>query len=171
MKVQIFIPIFRLVILTIFLHTLFPTKYKILLFLSPVCSLHSNPHLRNIAAYTPPPSLYLISTFSHLGLPQYVCVCAQSFIHVWLFKTIWIVAYQAPQSMEFSRQGYCSGLQFPVPGDLPNPEIEPCLLNLLHWQADSLPYRNLYINILPQIILWLFIFEKYYVLQDDRYSM
>ena len=78
MKVQIFIPIFRLVILTIFLHTLFPTKYKILLFLSPVCSLHSNPHLRNIAAYTPPPSLYLISTFSHLGLPQYVCVCAQS---------------------------------------------------------------------------------------------
>ena len=27
---------------------------------------------------------------------------------------------QAPQSMEFSRQEYCSGLPFPSPGDLPN---------------------------------------------------
>ena len=34
-------------------------------------------------------------------------------------------AYQAPQSMEFSRQEYCSGLPFPSPGDLPDPGIEP----------------------------------------------
>jgi len=27
--------------------------------------------------------------------------------------------------MEFSRQGYWSGLPFPSPGDLPNPGIEP----------------------------------------------
>ena len=27
--------------------------------------------------------------------------------------------------MEFSRQEYGSGLSFPSPGDLPNPEIEP----------------------------------------------
>ena len=27
--------------------------------------------------------------------------------------------------MEFSRQEYWSGLPFPSPGDLPNPEIEP----------------------------------------------
>ena len=53
LKVQIFIPIFRLVTSTIFLlYTLFPTKYKILImFLSPVCPLDSNPHLRYIAAY------------------------------------------------------------------------------------------------------------------------
>ena len=38
--------------------------------------------------------------------------------------------------MGFSRQEYWSGLPFPSPGDLPNPEIEPCLL---HWQEDSLP--------------------------------
>ena len=42
-----------------------------------------------------------------------------------LFATPWTVAYQAPQSMEFSRQEYWSGLPFPSPGDLPNPGIEP----------------------------------------------
>ena len=35
------------------------------------------------------------------------------------------VAYQASLSMEFSRQEYWSGVPFPSPGDLPNPEIEP----------------------------------------------
>ena len=46
------------------------------------------------------------------------------------------VAHQAPLSMGFSRQEYWGGLQFPSPGDLPNPGIEagsPIL------QADSLP--------------------------------
>ena len=45
------------------------------------------------------------------------------------------VAHQAPLSMEFSRQEYWSGLQFPSPGDLPNPGIEPSFPTL---QADSL---------------------------------
>ena len=31
----------------------------------------------------------------------------------------------------------------PSPGDLPNPGIKPCLLCLLHWQADSLPLSHL----------------------------
>ena len=39
-------------------------------------------------------------------------------------------------SMEFSRQGYWSGLPFPSPGDLPDPGIEPGSPAL---QADSLP--------------------------------
>ena len=39
-------------------------------------------------------------------------------------------------SMEFSRPKYCSGLQFPSPGDLPNPGIKPRSPAL---QADSLP--------------------------------
>ena len=38
--------------------------------------------------------------------------------------------------MRFSRQGYWSGLPFPSPGDLPNPQIEPGSPAL---QADSLP--------------------------------
>ena len=44
--------------------------------------------------------------------------------HVQLFTAPWTVAHQAPLSMDFSRQEYWSGLPFPSPGDLPNPEIE-----------------------------------------------
>ena len=39
--------------------------------------------------------------------------------------TTWTVAYQAPPSMEFSRQEYWSRLPFPSPGDLPDPGIKP----------------------------------------------
>ena len=42
-----------------------------------------------------------------------------------LFATPWTVAYQAPQSMGFSRQEYWSELPFPSPEDLPDPGIEP----------------------------------------------
>ena len=47
----------------------------------------------------------------------------------------WTVAYQAPPSMEFSRQECWSGLPFPSPGDLPDPGIE---LGSPALQADSL---------------------------------
>ena len=52
------------------------------------------------------------------------------------FVTPWTVAYQAPPSMEFSKQEYWSGLLFPSAGDLPDPEIEPRSPTL---QADVLP--------------------------------
>ena len=48
---------------------------------------------------------------------------AQSLSRVRLFATPWTVAHQAPLSVEFSRQEYWSGLQFPFPGDLPDPGI------------------------------------------------
>ena len=44
--------------------------------------------------------------------------------------------YQAPLSMEFSRQEYRSGLPFPSPVDLHNPGTEPRSPAL---QADGLP--------------------------------
>ena len=50
--------------------------------------------------------------------------------------TPWTAACQAPLSLGFSKQEYWSGLPFPSPGDLPNPEIEPGSPAL---QADSLP--------------------------------
>ena len=68
-----------------------------------------------------------------------VCVCAQSLSHVQLFMAPWTVACQPPLPMDFSRQEYWSGIPFPPPGDLPDPEIKPCLLSLVYWQADSLP--------------------------------
>ena len=42
-------------------------------------------------------------------------VKVKSLSRVQLFATPWTVAYQAPQSMEFSRQEYWSGLLFPSP--------------------------------------------------------
>ena len=51
------------------------------------------------------------------------------------FATPWTVAYQAPQSMEFSRQEYWNGLPFPSPGDIPDPGIKPVSPAL---QADAL---------------------------------
>ena len=60
--------------------------------------------------------------------------------HVQLFATPWTVAYQAPLSMGFSRQEYWSGLPFPSPGDLPDPEMEPRASAL---QEDALPSEPL----------------------------
>ena len=87
-----------------------------------------------------------------------VCV----FSHVWLFFTSWTVACQAPLSMEFSRQEYWSGLSFPIPGDLPDPGIEPESLLSPTFQADSLPLGHLgsrhqvkcYLAWTPKGMLW-----------------
>ena len=63
---------------------------------------------------------------------------SDSLSHIRLFVTPWSVACQTPLSMGFSRQVYWGGLRCPLPGDLPNPWIEPELC-LLHWQKVSLP--------------------------------
>ena len=66
-----------------------------------------------------------------------VCVyLVKSLSRVQLLATPWTITYQAPMTMEFSRQEYWSGLPFPSPGDLPNPGIEHRSLAL---QVDALP--------------------------------
>ena len=60
------------------------------------------------------------------------------FSRVQLFVISWTVARQAPLSMGFSRQEHRSGLPFSSTVDLPDPEVEPRFLYLLHWQAGSL---------------------------------
>ena len=56
-------------------------------------------------------------------------VYAKSLQHVSLFATLWTVALQAPLSVGFSRQEYCSGLPCLPPRDLPNPGIEHASLS------------------------------------------
>ena len=51
--------------------------------------------------------------------------CTRVLSHVHLFETLWTVAHQAPLSMGFSRQEYCSGLPFPPPGESTHTGIEP----------------------------------------------
>ena len=58
------------------------------------------------------------------------------FSRVQLFATPQTIAYQAPLSMEFSREEYQSGLPFLSTGDLPNPGVKPRSPML---QADTLP--------------------------------
>ena len=59
------------------------------------------------------------------GADQIIEISVRSLSHVQPFVTLWTVAHKTPQSIEFSRQEYWSGLSFPSPGDLPNPGIEP----------------------------------------------
>ena len=51
----------------------------------------------------------------------------------------WTVTHQAPLSVGFSRQEYCSERPFPPPWDLPNPGIKPVSLMSPAWQTGSLP--------------------------------
>ena len=64
---------------------------------------------------------------------------SQMHSRVWLFVTPRTVAHQAPLSMEFSREQYWSGLQFPPPGNLTDSRIETASPA----QADSLPLSHL----------------------------
>ena len=48
------------------------------------------------------------------------------------------VVYWAPLSMEFSRQEYCSGFPYPLPGDLPDPGTKYKSPVAFTWQADPL---------------------------------
>ena len=62
-------------------------------------------------------------TCSHMYARMLSC-----FSSVRLFVILWTP--QAPLFMGFSRQEYSSGLPCPLPGDLPDPGINLCLLNL-----------------------------------------
>ena len=58
--------------------------------------------------------------------PMRVCMLSP-FSGVQLFAILRIIAHQAPLSMEFSRQEYCSACPCPLPGDLPDSRVEPHL--------------------------------------------
>ena len=52
-------------------------------------------------------------------------VCAHAQLPATLWDPMDYVARQAPLSMGFPRQEYQTGLPLPIPGDLPDPGIEP----------------------------------------------
>jgi len=72
-------------------------------------------------------TLYLFIHVFKTVVYFYCCMrgCVPScFSRVQLFVTPWTAACQAPLSIGFSRQEYCSGLPFPPPENLPDPGIE-----------------------------------------------
>ena len=108
--------------------------------------------------------VFLSHTFSFVLL---VFSFALAFYHlIWLFKNVCVInlsifsfarmcaqpcptlcdpidSYQAPLSMEFSRQEYWSTLSFPTPRISLTQRLNPCLLCILHWQVDSFPLSHL----------------------------
>ena len=69
-----------------------------------------------------------------------ICGCVS---HVWLFVTPWTVAYQAPLSMEFSRQEYCRTMANswrrqwqPTPVLWPRKWTEEMKMLLLPWTEE-----------------------------------
>ena len=61
--------------------------------------------------------------------PWTIAHCMLScFSHVQLFVTLWTVAHQTPLSMGSVRQGYWSGLPWPLPAYVPSPGTEPVSL-------------------------------------------
>ena len=65
------------------------------------------------------------------------------FSHVWLFVTPRTIARQASLSVGLSRQEYCVGLPFLPQGIFLTQGSNPCLMRLLHLQADSLLLSHL----------------------------
>ena len=72
--------------------------------------------------------------FPSHNLISSVCVLSHSVVTDSV--THWTVAHQALLSMEFFRQEYLLQEIFLTQG------LNPCLLYLLHWQADSLPLSH-----------------------------
>ena len=82
----------------------------------------------------------------------YACML-NCFSRVRLFASLWTVAFQAPQSMEFTRQEYRSGLPSSPPGHLPGQGIEPMSsvlqvdsLLLSHWGSPDQLYTECLIH-------------------------
>ena len=110
--------------------------------------------------FTPEPPGNLLNL---LKLATYICVCVQSLSHVQLFATPWSRAHQAPLSMGFSRQER-SVLPFPFSRGSSQPREWNChLLQILHWQANSLPQCHLGYQLHTHSVHWLILplFWKY----------
>ena len=78
----------------------------------------------------------LTHSLFHLSSNTVLGTLVKLLSRVWNFATPWTVAYQAPPSLEFSRQKYWNGLPFPFPGDFSGPGIKPGSPTL---QANVLP--------------------------------
>ena len=78
-----------------------------------------------------------------LDISFLIYACAQLLSYVQLFATPWTVAHQAPLSMGFSRQDYWRGLPCCLPGDLPDPGMEPASpASLLYCEATWEAYSS-----------------------------
>ena len=104
-----------------------------------------------------------VKTYWTLTVCQVSPLCVLShFSGVWLFATLWTVAYQALLPMGFSGQEYWTGLPCLPPGDLPDPGIKPVSPAAPELQAGYLCWTTREQMFIPQdnpcyhqmIIVW-----------------
>ena len=105
--------------------------------------------------------LYILCLSLYLYFCIYMFICVHSYTVIYLclcciqlFATPWTAACQALLSMVFPRQGYRSGLPFPIPWDLPNPGIKPKSLaspalvgRFFFFLITAPPWEALYLNV------------------------
>ena len=106
---------------------------------------------------------------------QCVCVCVrerESPSRVRLFTTPWTIAHQALLSLGFSRQEYWSGLLFPSPGDLPDPEIEPRFDHYKQILCKQILYRLSHVSFcicIHNFFLYIYMFVYLRILEQCEY--
>ena len=83
--------------------------------------------------------------------------------HVQFFVTPWAIAYQAPLSMEFSRQEFGAGWHFLLWGIFLTKGSNSCLLCLLLWQVDSLPLSHLG-SLYVCLVIYMYIYTRIHTL-------
>ena len=93
--------------------------------------------LKSVTAVASDFILVELKSKKHL-LVVIMCVC-QVILVTYDSATLWTIAHQAPMSMGFSRQDYWSRLPSPLPGNLPDPGIEPASPVFPALQVYSLP--------------------------------
>ena len=79
--------------------------------------------------------MFIVPEYKNVKKKKFLCVLSC----IRLFVTSWTVAHQAPLPMEFSRQEWKEWQEFLLQGIFLTKGLNPRLLCLLHWQADSLP--------------------------------
>ena len=82
----------------------------------------------------------LMSGLTKWGISVCVCVCSVLSNSLWLHG-LWPARLLCPWN--FSGKNTWVGCHFFLHGIFPNERQNPCLLSLLHWQADSLPLHHL----------------------------
>ena len=88
----------------------------------------------------------------------------KSLSRVRLFAIPWTIAHQTPLSMGFPRQEYWSGLQFPSPGDPPDPEIKPgspaSQTDFLPSEPPGKPYVSMYFELKVNLTILKFLLKS-----------
>ena len=92
-------------------------------------------------------SCYFFSSSDPGWLPQALLTHSYIVLAARLCPTLWTVAQQAPLSMEFSRQEYWSGLQFPSLGWLPQALLTHSCLRIFHLH----PYSEVLLTLTPEL--------------------